>query len=101
MNIRPVINPEIAKKLVPIKPVSMSMTAYINLILEQHIENDTTKDTSRGKTTIDVNGTRVYNNEGKLVCIVGTNKNGESGKWKDTNGLCEHERVSKWCEDCK
>lgn len=99
MNIRPVINSEIAKKLVLIKPVSMSMTAYINLILEQHIGAD--KDTNRGKTVISTNGTRIYNNEEKLVGIIGNNKNGEMGKWLDDNGLCEHERVSKWCEDCK
>lgn len=44
MNKRPEIHPEIAEKLIEMTPKSMTLTSYINFILEQHIRAENRKE---------------------------------------------------------
>lgn len=53
------------------------------------------------KVVTNGNSVRHYDSKGNLIQITGENKMGEIGNFADyENGLCTHERVGKWCEDC-
>lgn len=49
---------------------------------------------------VDGESLRTYDDNGKLTSVQGMNKNGEYGIWIDTEGLCPHERIKQYCEDC-
>lgn len=54
------------------------------------------------KSVIDHKGNRIWDGQGRLMYLSGENIMGEFGIFADyENGLCEHERVKEYCDDCK
>lgn len=52
-------------------------------------------------TVVDDGSIRFFDDAGRLIGIHGLNKQGRVGVFIDEeNGLCEHESVRIYCEDC-